>query len=129
EPQKSDYAQSRRAILLAIKLRRYQNPDAVILVNDLDNQPERRDGMMQAGNEAKIKDNLIVVIGTPRWKREAWLLNAFVCQDEDEKRSLDEIRLRLGFHPCEDAERLHYSSATSDPERDPKKIARDLKID
>lgn len=87
---------------------------------DLDSQPERRDGMRQA--VAEVKDRFPIVLAIQHPKREAWVLNGFVCADKREQEELDTIRQELKFDPCEEAERLRYTSATSDPGRNPKRI-------
>ncbi|MFN0120538.1 MAG: hypothetical protein ACKV2V_08555, partial [Blastocatellia bacterium] len=55
-------------------------------------------------------------------KRETWVLQGFIPADKTEETTLDSLRRDLGFCPCEQAERLRYSSATARPERDPKRI-------
>jgi hypothetical protein len=120
KPQNPDYAQGRKAILLSILLRKENPPDALILVRDLDSQKERRDGLAQAKEEDVGR--LAVVIATPNPKREAWVLNGFNPANDDERRELDSVNQQIGFDACREAERLRYTSQTSRPERDPKRI-------
>jgi len=119
--QKPDYAAARKAILLTALLRKDKLPDALILVRDLDHQEERREGLAEA-REDEAGGPFIVIPATPNPKREAWVLNGFVCDDEREGQKLESLRQKLGFDPCLAAERLRYSSGTSQPERDPKRI-------
>jgi hypothetical protein len=120
KPQRTACAESRKAILLAVERQKTRAIDALVLVKDLDSQPERREGMQQAKEERQ--DQLVVVLATPNPKREAWVLNGFVCEDEDEERVLSQLRKELGFDPCEEAHHLRYASRTSRPERNPKRI-------
>jgi hypothetical protein len=116
---KPDYAAGRKAIIL-VTLLRASRPAALIFVRDLDSQAERRTGLVEAAKEEA--EHLLVVIATPNPKREAWVLNGFQHCNHLEEHELSAIREKLKFHPCEQAERLRYSSQTARPERDPKKI-------
>jgi hypothetical protein len=118
QKKKPYYATARKAIILAQLLRR-QTPDVLILMCDLDSQRERRDGLMQARDE---QTHPTTIIATPNPKREAWVLNGFVCEDEREQAELESIRQEIKFDPCLKAERLRYSSQTSRAKRNPKEI-------
>ena len=117
------YATARKAIILAALLRS-QTPNALILMCDLDSQKDRRDGLMQAREDKQT--HLTTIIATPNPKREAWVMNGFVCENERERAELESIRREINFDPCLEAERLRYASHTSRPERDPKKILQRL---
>jgi hypothetical protein len=119
QPIKPDYAAGRKAIILAAILQD-KRPDALLLVRDLDHQAERREGLAQARTDEAIGS--VVILATPNPKREAWVLNGFVCQTRREEEELEAIRQEINFHPCQEAHRLRYTSQTSKPERDPKKI-------
>lgn len=119
DQRKPDFAAGRKALILAM-LMREQTPAALLFVRDLDNQHERRAGLADAVKAEA--GNLAVVIATPNPKREVWVLNGFRHLTEREEKALTAIRAELNFHPCEEAERLRYSSQTARPERDPKKI-------
>lgn len=80
--------------------------------------------MCQARDEKQ--GELVVVMATPNPEREAWALNGFVCNGADEEQRLSLICQQLSFNPCEEARRLRYSSRTSRPDRDPKRILGDL---
>ncbi len=126
-PQGVDTAITRKAIRLALKLKPQREIIALVLSRDLDSQHERRDGMQQAA--AEVKGKLVVAIAAQYPKREAWILNGFLDDSEQGKQRLETIRQRLSFDPCEEAHRLRYSSSTSDPARDPKRIIEELEID
>ena len=90
---------------------------AVLLICDLDNQPERRVGLEQARTEHETyQPGIAVVIGTPNRKREAWVLNGFEVQDAAEQRILSQIISELGFDPCAEPHRLRAASR-AEPER------------
>jgi hypothetical protein len=103
---------------------RRQTPNALILMCDLDSQKERRDGLMQAREDEQTL--VTIMIATPNAKREAWVLNGFVCENEREQAELESIRQEINFDPCLKAERLRYASQTARTERDPKEIPRRL---
>lgn len=126
-PQGVDTAITRKAIRLALKLKPQRKILALVLSRDLDSQHERRGGMQQAA--AEVEGKLVVAIAAQYPKREAWILNGFLGNSEQEEQRLADIRQRLYFDPCEEAHRLRYSSNTSDPARDPKKIIEELEID
>jgi hypothetical protein len=126
-PQGVDTAITRKAIRLALKLRQQREIIALVLSRDLDSQHERRAGMQQA--VAEVEGKLVVAIAAQYPKREAWILNGFLGESEPEEQRLAAIRQRLNFDPCEEAHRLRYSSITSDPARDPKRIVEELEID
>lgn len=119
-----DYAPTRKAILLSALLRKDQFPAAIILVRDLDHQPERLEGMKRA-RDAEL-DKIVVLLAAPNPKREAWVLNGFNGEDEREQAELESIRQEIKFDPCREAERLRYSSQTARAERNPKEILQRL---
>jgi hypothetical protein len=130
DPQGIDTAVTRKAIRLVLKMKETQ-PDreiiALVLSRDLDSQIERRQGIQQAITE--VEDRLPVTLASQYPKRENWILNGFRCDNEQEELRLSTIRQRLNFDPCEEAHRLRYSSNTSDPARNPKRIIEELEID
>jgi len=115
-----DYAPARKAILLSALLRKDNLPAAIVLIRDLDHQPNRLEGMLSAREDEQ--NRVAVIIAAPNPKREVWVLNGFVCENEREQAELESIRQEIKFDPCLEAERLRYASQTSRPERDPKKI-------
>jgi hypothetical protein len=108
EPQGIAYAESRMIVALAERIQRDHQIDALILFKDLDNQEDRRRGMEQV--RAKADGQIIIVIATPKWKREAWILNGFECLNPREHEQLNTIIQRLGFDPRFKAENLHHGT-------------------
>ncbi|BAZ51938.1 hypothetical protein NIES4103_45970 [Nostoc sp. NIES-4103] len=86
------------------------------MIRDLDNQPERREGLEQARSKY-INQNpqLEIIIGAANPKREAWVLNGFIPNNQEE-RILQEIRTRLNFDPCIESHRLR-STSWEEPDR------------
>lgn len=95
EPGAPDANAARRALLLLTKL---GMPDAVVLLRDADDQPERRVGLRQA-REGSIHESRIA-IGVAEPEREAWLLAGFQPRNDQERATLAGERQRLGFDPC-----------------------------
>lgn len=117
-PLKADGATSRKVmkLVLSLKKQRERQIKAVIFIRDLDNQPERKEGLEQARSEhINLTPKLEVVIGTADPKREAWVLNGFIPSNKQEKQILEEIKNKLGFDPCVESHRLRGSE--EEPER------------
>jgi hypothetical protein len=125
-PLKADGAVTKKILNLIDRLQRQRDIAAVIFIRDLDDQPERRDGLKQARQEHG-NPSLAIVIGTADRNREAWVLNGFEAQDAQEKRVLENIAKDLKFDPCLDAHRLR-STAKTDPDRrrNPKHVLEQL---
>lgn len=111
KPQGVEYAECRRAIHLTNKYRKAAK--AVLLIKDLDNHPERREGMVQARDTTK---GITIIIATPNPEREAWVLNGFEPRTQNEENELESVRREIRFDPCLKAEKLGGA-----PDRDPKK--------
>ncbi len=107
-----EYYQAARAILLAQRLAKVRPVRAIVLVRDMDTQPERRQDMELARDEYTL-ETFEVIIGAPDPKREAWVLNGFEPETPAEDKSLAELRQDLGFNPCERAERLRAKKDTA----------------
>lgn len=105
QPGSTDSAPGRKAIILHNRRTRDRNAPVLVLVRDLDSQPERREGLEQARSEPEA-NSLSIVIGTANPTREAWVLNGFVPATEEEEIRLTEIREELNLNPCTEAERL-----------------------
>lgn len=100
----------------------------VFFIRDLDNQPERREGIEQARSEhIDRQPKLEIVIGTADRMREAWVLNGFVPFDQKETQILEGIKSQLNFDPCEESHRLR-SNSWEEPERfrNPKVVLEEL---
>ncbi len=90
---------------------------AVLLIRDLDNQPERKQGIEQARLEdINRQPKLEIVIGAADRMREAWILNGFIPLDSKETEILEEIGTELSFDPCKEAHRLR-SNSLEEPDR------------
>jgi hypothetical protein len=92
-------------------------PATVILIRDLDNQPERRKWLEQAREEYT---QIPAIVGTADRNREAWVLNGFLPANSTETATLKEIEAELNFHPCLDADRLRANA--SGDNRNPKLV-------
>ncbi|NOT62978.1 MAG: hypothetical protein HOP19_22445, partial [Acidobacteria bacterium] len=119
EPKGSGYAEIDKTIKLTEKLQRTRQIDALILFKDLDDDVSRRTALLQARDENN--GLFVVVIATPKWKREAWILHGFECQTENEKQQLMAFQQTLGFDPRTRAENLRHNTAN-----DPKMILQAL---
>lgn len=128
-PLKADGAASIKVLNLVRFLQRTRQIRAVLLIRDLDNQPEqRREGLEQARSEhINRQPQLEIVIGAANPKREAWVLNGFVPSNQAEKQILQEIKSRLQFDPCTESHRLR-STSWEEPERirNPKVVVEQL---
>ncbi len=128
-PLKADGAASIKVLNLVRFLQRTRQIRAVLLIRDLDNQPEqRREGLEQARSEhINRQPQLEIVIGTADPKREAWVLNGFVPSNQGEKQILQEIKTRLKFDPCTESYRLR-STSWEEPDRirNPKVVVEQL---
>lgn len=107
---RADGAASLKVLNLVRYLQRTRQIRAVIFIRDLDNQPERREGLEQARSEhINQQPQLQIVIGAANPKREAWVLNGFIPSNQEE-RILQEMRTQLNFDPCIESHRLRSSS-------------------
>ncbi len=95
EPALPDAVAARRAILFLQHA--FSDLDAIVLIRDTDDQPERRGGLEQARNQAN--GGIAIVVGLAIVERECWVICGFDPLDENEKDSLDAERTRLGFDP------------------------------
>jgi len=119
-----DGAATRQALLLAHQTQATTDQiTAVVLVRDMDNQPERRTSMESARTELADKLAFQVVIAAPDPKREAWILHGFEPQNDKEETLLAYERRHLGFDPVTTPERLR-----GDRRRDAEQEDRDMKL-
>ena len=127
-PLKADGATTMKVLNVVRFLQRSRNIQAILLIRDLDNQPERRTGLEQARQQdSQRQPNLEIMIGTSDRAREAWVLNGFIPQNDSEKQTLKDIVEQLKFDPCEQAHRLRSNSnAKGDRERNPKVVLTQL---
>lgn len=127
---KSDGQSANKIIKLISFLQYKQKRDikAVILMRDLDNQPQRREHIEQVRLEnIDRQPKLAIIIGTADRMREAWVLNGFVPSNQEEEEILKEITTELTFNPCEESHRLRSNSLTEpDRLRNPKIVVEKL---
>jgi hypothetical protein len=120
---KSDGAVTRKILNLVRFLQRNRQIKAVLLIRDLDNQTERKEGIEKARGEDRDRSpSLAIIIGIADRNREAWVLNGFIASSE-ETSLLKQIKSELQFDPCVESHRLRsVSKETSDRVRNPKFI-------
>ncbi len=94
KPGEPDARAGRRAILYV--LRKFERVDAIVLVRDVADQPERRAGLEQARANGFPCP---ILIGVANIERESWVLSGFDPVDEDEQARVDQERQNLGFDP------------------------------
>lgn len=95
EPGAPDALAARRALRLASM--RTSRSARVVLVRDMDDQPNREVGLKQARDESPLAEH--VAIGLAQPEREAWVLAGFQATDARERQALSELRQHLGFDP------------------------------
>jgi hypothetical protein len=120
-PAEPDARAAQRAIRLLRLL--FPNLNGVMLIRDLDDQPERRAGLEQARKKEEIA--IPVVIGLAVVERESWVICGFKPLDESEDSRLAQERQTLGFDP---RHRSHELTACKDDQakRSPKRVLREL---
>lgn len=107
-PRTPDYAAGKKVLLLIefIKNRYQRNIPAVLFIRDGDNQAEDRLSSFIALRNEYSKIDIQVIVGLAVPKREAWVLNGFDPQNENEIQLLDKVRRELTLDPCTEAHRL-----------------------
>jgi hypothetical protein len=96
KPDLPDAQPARRAI--AYVRRCFDAVDAILLIRDMDDQPERRGGLEQTRESAS--PNIKIVIGVAIVEREGWILSGFEPRNDDEQARLNAESQSLGFNPC-----------------------------
>jgi hypothetical protein len=96
--------------------------DAVFLVRDMDDQPQRETGLGQARTEARSWTTLPIVLGCANPMREAWILCGFDPETDAERARLQELRQELGFQPHEQAH--HLDAQDDQAKRSAKRVLR-----
>src|SRR4028119_1538806 len=113
---KADGAAAIKIINLVRFIQKTRQIKAVLLIRDLDNQPQRREGIEQARSEQiERQPKLEIIMGTADRMREAWVLNGFIPSNQEEERILQEITTQLTFNPCEESHRLRNSDRLRNP--------------
>ncbi len=104
-------------LIRLLQLKNNRQVRTVLLIRDLDNQPERREGVEQARAEHIDREpKLEIIIGAADRMREAWILNGFIPSNQEEIQILENIKNELSFDPCEEAHKLR-SNSWEEPER------------
>jgi hypothetical protein len=116
EPGLPDAAAARRAILFL--LRTMTDLNAIVLIRDQDDQPERRAGLEQA--RGQDRSGISIVVGLAIVERECWVVTGFEPQNEGESSRLEIERRTLGFDPrlrSHDLTACKNDTATHSPKR------------
>jgi hypothetical protein len=123
---KADGAAAMKILKLSKLLNHKKNRKiaAVIFIRDLDNRPDRKQGIEQARLEhIDEQSHMEIIIGIADKMREAWVLNGFIPIDSEENRILTEIKTKLSFDPCQEAHRLRDEPGE---DRNPKLVVKKL---
>jgi hypothetical protein len=101
--------------LKALRLAQHSAASVAVLMRDIDSNPERRVALEQAREEYKrvplighkVSPPVTAVTGLPDRYREAWLLTAFVANNDKETGTLEAICAEIeGVHPTQESHRL-----------------------
>ena len=125
---KADGAAAIKILNLVRFIQKTRQIKAVLPIRDLDNQPQRREGIEQARSEhINRQPKLEIIIGTADRMREAWVLNGFIPFNQQEKQIFQEIMTELTFNPCEESHKLR-SNSWKEPDRlrNPKVVVEQL---
>ncbi len=127
---KADGAATKKILMLIQFLchKKSRQVRAVLLIRDIDNQPARVEGIEQVRSEHNGQQpKFEIIIGIADRMREAWVLNGFIPSSSEEIQSLEEIKTKLKFDPCEEAHRLRSNSwEEPDRARNPKVVVKKL---
>lgn len=102
QPGETDARIARRAIMLA--RRAFGDVSAIVLVRDMDDQPNREIGLRQAASDVGV--GVPIVVGAANPERESWVLSGFLPATEAEENALQQARQDLGFNPVEQPQLL-----------------------
>ena len=116
-PALPDAKAARRALAYVLKL--FETVDAVLLIRDMDDQIERRQGLEQARTSYSSVVRTILGVAIP--ERESWVISGFEATNDEEQRRLESEIKRLGSNPCL---RSHELTAGKDDlaTRSPKRV-------
>jgi hypothetical protein len=113
QPGGADLAQARKAILLHVLMREQDDAPALLRIRDTDAERHSRRDFEQARRQPETPERLAVVIGVAPPKREAWVLNGFDPEDDDEEERLEDLRQEIGCDPRTEANTLTASSTSA----------------
>ncbi len=119
-----DAAAARRAILFLRQ--EFPNLDAILLIRDRDDQPERQGGLEQA--RKPFHGKIVIVVGFAIVERESWVICGYDPRDPGESEHLEAERKRLGFDPRLRSHELTACKNDQAP-RSPKRVLRELSGD
>lgn len=109
-------------VLRAVRLLQFQaavKPDAIVLLKDSDNDPDRRKALRQT--DAELSGYAVpVVIGVPHTERECWLLAGFELETAAEREAHQRLCRELSLDPCRESHRLAAPKDSDD--RHPKRV-------
>jgi hypothetical protein len=94
---------------------------ALILMADLDDEPQRRASLIEARTRATGL-SCEVLVATPDPMREAWVLHGFLPRGIREEKEHARVKRELGFDPCLESHRLRGKASRGTAERDPKVV-------
>ncbi len=120
-PGEPDAAAARRAILYLKAV--FSGLNAILLIRDQDNQPERRKGLEQARGETF--GPTAIIVGLAVVERESWVVCGFCPKDELEQSRLASEVASLGFDPIHKSHTLTAFKNDRDL-RSPKRVLRSL---
>jgi hypothetical protein len=86
--------------------RRGDDVDAVLVIRDMDDRPDRKTGLGEARAEAQAWASFRIILGCADPKREAWVMCGFEPETDEERVLLGDLRSALGFQPHLEAHRL-----------------------
>jgi hypothetical protein len=124
QPAFPDARAARRAIAYLVK--ELPDIDAIMLIRDQDDQPERREGLEQA--RTHDRSGMRVVVGLAVVERESWVVSGFEPQHDSESSRLEAERRTLGFDPSLQSHELTACKADT-ALRSPKRVLRALSGD
>ncbi|HYN77748.1 MAG TPA: hypothetical protein VES73_08140 [Lamprocystis sp. (in: g-proteobacteria)] len=101
-----DQVAARKVLELAQRMDADAPITALLLLRDLDNQPERCCGIQAAVQESDGALPFAVIIGSANPEAEAWLLNGFVPRDSGETALLEQLCRELSLDPVREPDRL-----------------------
>ncbi len=101
-----DYMAARQALALAVVVTKEVPIAAVVLVRDMDNQPDRKHGLATARDHMEPGLPFQVVIAAADPEGEAWILHGFCAETDGDRDRLAQIRDRLRFDPTLFPDRL-----------------------
>ena len=94
----------------ALRLAQLQNPRAVVIVLDVDNEPETHAGLEQARrkHEAIHEVSHTVIVGAANRCREAWVLAGYTHRNPREQKQFQTLTRELTFDPSREPHRLRH---------------------